>query len=101
MPVAAAAMLSDNQTKYLLIGGGVLLVGTVAYLHWQAGRAVDTVKEVSQDVGAAINPVSDENIFYQGVNALVQAFTLDADTTLGVKAYEWIHGDDIAGNPTM
>jgi hypothetical protein len=50
LPAAAVAgSLSDQQFKYLLIAGGVLVVGGVWYLHWQVGRARDAISEVIPD----------------------------------------------------
>lgn len=89
--IGAAAMLSDNQTKYLLIGGGVLLVAGVVYLHWQAGRAVEAVTSGAKAVGNAVNPVSSENIFYQGVSEVTQAVTGNSQDSFGTWLYGYLN----------
>lgn len=41
-----------------------------------------------------INPASDENLAYRGVNEIVRAATGDNQTTLGSKIYDWLHPND-------
>lgn len=61
---------------------GVAVLGIAWYLKRRAG-----------DVGAAINPLSDQNVFYQGANSTVQALTGKTDVTLGTWIYDFINGD--------
>jgi len=64
------------------------VVGLIAayLLKKQAVAAVTTAAQ-------AINPVSPENIFYQGTSAVTSAITKPGEPTvpLGVQIYDWLH----------
>lgn len=69
----------------------VLAVGAVALVAVYLARR--QVIEVAKNVGAAVNPVSRENVFYKGTNAVVNALAGDGeDASLGTRLYDWIHG---------
>lgn len=59
---------------YLVLG--LLAFGAVLYFMHKA-------KQGAAAVGAAINPVSDKNIFYQGTNAVGSVLTGDSGFSLG------------------
>lgn len=67
--------------KYTVIGGVAL--GAV-YLLYKAGDFAST----------ALNPASDKNLAYTGVNSVVQTLTGDKDATLGTKLYDWLHPNE-------
>ena len=70
--------------------GAVALVGLgLAYLAERKAR------KVASDVGQAINPVNDNNIFYTGVNAVGAKLTSNENFNLGA----WIY-DAVNGSPT-
>lgn len=46
-------------------------------------------------VGQAINPVSDQNIFYRGVNSLGAALTGDDGFNLGSWTYDVLHPEKV------
>lgn len=51
------------------------------------GEASEAVKAV----GNAVNPVSDQNVFYRGTNAVGEAVTGDPHFTLGGWVYDVLH----------
>lgn len=88
-------MTSDN------IKSGVMLAAIAAagYLAWQgykkagaigatAAQAWDSVTSGAATVGGWVNPLSDQNLAYQGVNEAGRAYTGDNAWTLGGAVYE-------------
>jgi hypothetical protein len=74
----------------LMVGGFVLWrASTVA--SQAAGEAWDSAKTGAATVGGWVNPVSDENLAYRGVNAVGEAVTGNADWSLGSAIYDWIN----------
>jgi hypothetical protein len=76
----------------VLIWAGVAIVGLFA---------VGYVFRKTEQAAGAINPVSDQNIFYRGANAVLQVFTETGDT-LGTWLYNVTHpgaGAQITGTP--
>jgi hypothetical protein len=51
-------------------------------------------------IGDALNPASDKNLAYTGVNAVGAAVTGDKDFTLGGAVYEATHDPRVPGDPT-
>lgn len=74
--------LTAEHKKILIYAG--LAVGGYIFLKTQAGAVVAAV-------GEAINPVSDKNIFYRGVNAAGAAVTGTKDFSLGAWIYDATH----------
>lgn len=69
----------------------LVIVGAAALLLYVTRRQVGAAAAA---VGSAINPVSDKNLAYQGVNAVVNAIAGDGeDATLGTRIYDFFHGD--------
>lgn len=64
----------SNQT--LLIFAGAV----VAYL---------VITRTADKVAAAVNPLSDKNIFYTGLNAATGG---SKDQSIGTRLYDWING---------
>lgn len=76
-----------NITRFALTPAGqVVIVGVAAIIYLRL--AEKRVKKTAN----AINPVSEENIFYQGVNGVGGAVTGDNDFDLGHWIYDTIHG---------
>lgn len=66
--------------------------------------AAAEVGQVASRVGAAINPTSDQNIFYRGVNAIGAAVSGDEKFNLGSWTYDVLHpseADQLASAPLM
>lgn len=80
----------DNQTLLILGAFGALGV----YLLYSGGKAVaGAAVEAAETVGEAVNPVSDQNIVYQGVSAVVDVVD-DGQrngATLGTWLYDITH----------
>lgn len=76
------------------IGLAVLLVGGVVYYFGK--------KEIAKGAAAAgnaVNPVSDQNVFYKGVNAVGTVLSGDPEFTLGGWVYDVLH-PTASGQPT-
>jgi len=69
--------------------GMVIAVGVVvaALSYVAAKKAAESVSEVGQ----AINPLNNNNIFASGVNSVVQSLTGDENQTLGGWIYDVTH----------
>lgn len=61
---------------------GVAVLGIAWYLKRRAG-----------DVGAAINPLSRDNVFYQGASSTAQALSGQEHVSFGTLIYEFFNGD--------
>ncbi|MEN0037459.1 MAG: hypothetical protein AAGC78_10330 [Cellvibrio sp.] len=72
---------------------GIMLVGLVIGVPLVAyiGYKLYSSKEAVVD---AINPASDKNLVYSGVNGIGSAFTGDDNFTLGGWAFDWTHNAD-------
>lgn len=81
-----------NIDHKVILAAGVVAV--VAYFILRndvlkvKNAAVDTIKSA----GEAINPVSEQNIFYRGAGAIVDGVSSDGQKKpLGIRIYDWIH----------
>lgn len=70
-------------SKQLLGLGAVVAVG--GYVIWKNGLPA---------LGDAVNPVNDDNIFYQGTNAVGEALTGEEGFSLGSWLYDMTHDTD-------
>ena len=69
---------------------GILAIGAV--LGIAGYLAKKQIAQTAQEVGTAINPVSDQNIFYQGASAVANAVTNNTESLpLGSQIYDWIN----------
>lgn len=69
-----------------LVIGGVAVAGLLAYLLYKKGGQV---------LSTTLNPASDQNAAYKGVNAVGQATgILSKDQTWGTGFFDWTHNDD-------
>lgn len=75
------------KTNFLMTPAGQAVV-----LAAVIGGALYYGEKKARKVANAVNPVSDENIFYQGVNGIGGAVTGDSDFNLGYWIYDTIHG---------
>ncbi len=71
--------LSSGQIKGIAIGAAVLGIG---YLLW---KAKDTIVNT---VTTTLNPASDKNLAYRGVNAVGEAVTGDSGFSLGSYLFD-------------
>jgi hypothetical protein len=89
-------MPTSDQARALAI---IAALGVGLYVAWRikraagavadaAGAAIDTTVEV---VTKDLNPASQENIIYGGVNNILETVTGDKNATLGGKLYDWLH----------
>lgn len=63
--------------------------GIVAYTVWKIKQGADKVGDaVGKVITEDLNPVSDQNLAYRGVNAIGSAITGNSDFSLG----SWIYG---------
>lgn len=81
--------------KLGLTGGGVLALAAVAslavggvVLYVKRREIAAGVSEAASAVGQAVNPTSDQNLAYRGVNAVGEAVTGDASFSLGAWLFE-------------
>ncbi len=77
-----------NPVWYALLG-----VAAVGGVYWLSKRAAGAVGDVVRDAGAAankyLNPMSDENVAYAGVNGALRSIGLfGEDDTVGTWAYD-------------
>jgi hypothetical protein len=89
--------------KLNLSGGGVLALAAVAavaglgfVLYRNRGAIVSGVADAAGAVGQAVNPTSDRNLAYRGVNAVGGAVTGDASFSLGSWLWEKLNPAAVA-----
>ena len=58
-------------------------------------------RKIIQNVPAALNPASDKNLAYTGVNAVGQTVSGDDSWTLGGWIYDITHDDPLAQEPVF
>lgn len=74
--------------------GMVAIIGIVAvyYIVKKLGSAaVSAVGSAASAVGTAVNPVSDQNLAYRGVNAVGASVSGDSSFSLGSWIYDLVH----------
>ena len=88
-------MTSDNIKSGVMLAG----IGLAAYVAWKAykgagaigdgaAKAWNGISEGAATVGGWVNPASDQNLAYQGVNKIGSAWTGKPDYTLGGAVYD-------------
>ncbi|MBB1602550.1 hypothetical protein [Variovorax sp. UMC13] len=75
---AAGSMQSAASGFWLPINDGI-------------AQAWDSAASGARTVGTALNPTSDQNLAYRGVNAVGNALTGDGDFSLGSWIYDRLH----------
>jgi len=73
------------NSKVGLAAFAVVVVGAVSYY------AAKKAKETVNDIGSAINPINNDNVFNQGVLAVGQNLTGNKHWTLGGWIYDITH----------
>lgn len=76
--------ISQNQALIIAL----IVLAVLWYLKKQAGDAVAAV-------GTAVNPTSDQNLAYRGVNGVGQAISGDDDWSLGSWMYDVMNPDQM------
>lgn len=66
--------------------------GQVVVLAAVAAGALYLAERKARKVAAAINPVSDQNVIYQGANAVGESITGEQGFNLGYWIYDVLHG---------
>lgn len=87
--------------KVDLSGSGVLalaavgVVGVAAFvLYSKRGAIAQGITDAGNAVGQAVNPTSDKNLAYRGVNAVGSAVSGDSSWSLGTWVYDLLHPDE-------
>lgn len=74
------------NTKAAAYGVGVLVGGAV--LYWVVSKALDKAAGAAEATAQAVNPTSDQNLAYRGVNAVGAAVSGDPSWSLGSWLYD-------------
>jgi hypothetical protein len=91
---------SDTAVKLAAVGGGLLLIAWVINRGASAASGVldsagaafsNGVSSAADFVGTRLNPASDQNLMYGGVNAVGGAITGTSDFSLGSWLYDVIN----------
>lgn len=86
MSLESKAAALKNAGFGLVAIGGVVIVGAVIYYGYKfVSGTVETAKDV---VKKDLNPTSDKNLAYRGVNAVGEAITGDQNFSLGSWLYD-------------
>lgn len=74
--------MNSKLTTYLVLG---VVAATALYF------VSKKLKDAAAAVGAAVNPLSDQNLAYRGVNAVGASVSGDNNFSLGGWIYDWVH----------
>lgn len=81
-----------DETALIILGVGVVLAYWAAKKTADAvGDAIDGVENAVGSVVEKINPFSNKNIIYSGVNEIGAVITQNDDFSLGVWLYDQLH----------
>ena len=83
------------SAEQLYFVGGVIVLGV---LFLAARNSMKVIESVSA-FGEAVNPISQNNIFYRGSNAVGRAIFGDDFTSWGVWMYDALNPDDLEQAP--
>ncbi|MGL6080095.1 hypothetical protein [Methyloversatilis discipulorum] len=83
------------SAEQLYFVGGVLVLGVLFIAARNAVKVVDTVSAF----GEAVNPISQNNIFYRGSNAVGRAIFGDDFQSWGFWLYDALNPDDLESTP--
>ena len=81
-------MATQLKTETVLVLGVAL---GVIFLAYQAKQKAGQLVDKALDATKYINPVSDQNLAYQGSSALARWLTGQEDGTLGTIAWDYVH----------
>jgi hypothetical protein len=78
--------------------GGAVLLAAAWYAKKKAGELATTVADNLYDAAQYVNPMSDQNLAYQGVSAFTRWLTGNTNGDLGTITWDYVHkGDPIPG----
>jgi len=86
--------MMNKALQVLNTKGGAVAIGVVGVLligYIIKNQAAKAIPEAAKTIGEAVNPISDENIFYTGVNAIGGYVSGEENWKLGHKIYDWTH----------
>lgn len=84
------------NTKAVTVGVGIIVGG--ALLYWVATKVIDKAAAGAKAVGRAVNPTSDQNLAYRGVNGIGAAISGDSSWSLGSWLYDVMNPPASAGS---
>lgn len=79
----ATQLLNTKAVTY-----GVALIVGGALLYWVANKVIDKAAGAAGAVGDAVDPTSDTNLAYRGVNRVGEVLTGDPSFSLGSWLYD-------------
>lgn len=91
--------MNNLEEKTVIVVGAIALVSVGA--AFLAKRTAAGIASTAGSIGAAINPVSDKNIFYGAANSVTQAITGDQNATVGTKLWELFNPSAVAAEKAM
>lgn len=89
-------MMATLKEDAIIIGAGLLVAYIAArYLVSKvgetAGKAVDYVADAAQAAAPYVNPASNQNVIYTGINGIGGAVSGEENWTLGGWLYDVTH----------
>lgn len=85
----------NPKTMAVLVGGGLVALWYIKNSAFEAvGHVKDTVVEGTGEALQAVNPVDDENIFYQGANSVVSTLSGGQYQDVGDVFFQLFHGEE-------
>lgn len=88
-------MTSDNIKSGLMLAA----VGVVGLIAWTVYKKAGAVGDAVKKAAPYLNPASDQNLIYSGINAVGGAITQDDYWTLGGAVYDAVQVVGPAINP--
>jgi len=83
-------MATFTDKQFYILGGAALVIGGFAI--WKLKQGAQAVAEFTEEVVTEdLNPTSDQNLAYRGVNGIGSALTGEEDFRLGRWIYKAIH----------
>jgi len=77
------------DSKSGMVVAGIAALAVVGY--FAAKKTAAVAQAAASDVGNAVNPVNQDNVFHAGTNAVGEAVTGEKGWTLGGQIYDWLH----------
>jgi hypothetical protein len=83
------------SAEQLYFVGGVIIIGALWIAARNAGKVIDSVTAF----GEAVNPISQNNVFYRGSNQIGKAIFGDDFQSWGFWLYDALNPDDLDQRP--
>lgn len=81
-----------NIDHKVILAGGLVAIVIYFIIRNDALKAGNVVIDAVERTGVALNPLSNENIFYRGVGAIVDSVSSDGEKKpLGSRIYDWLN----------